>query len=153
MPGVSQTMSTDVARRPATKPDKTFLWEATRQAYRDVVVRQWGQWDDVIQEANFSEKWEQADFEVVELAGKPVGAIWTTDEGAFLRLREVFLHPDHQSRGIGTQLVKQELETARRIHKPLRLRVLRKNRAHVLYERLGFVVTDESPEAVWMQAI
>jgi len=146
-------MPKDLARRPATESDKPFLWEATRQAYRDVVVRQWGQWDDEILETSFDEKWEQANFEVVELAGEQIGAIWTTDEGEFLRLREVFLLPDYQGRGIGTQLVKQELARARRLHKPLRLRVLRENRARVLYERLGFVVIDEAPETLWMQAV
>ena len=143
----------ELARRPATEPDKPFLWEATRQAYTDVVVRQWGQWHEEIQESNFNEKWEQADFEVVELAGEPIGAIWTTDEEEYMRLREVFLLSDYQGRGIGTQLVKQELARARRQHKPLRLRVLRENRARALYERLGFAVSSEAETTLWMEAV
>jgi GNAT superfamily N-acetyltransferase len=146
-------MSRELTRRAATESDKPFLWEANRQAYRDVVVRQWGHWDDESQERDFNEKWESADFELVELAGEPVGAIWTTDEGEFLRLREVFLLPEHQGKGIGTQLVKQELARARRESKPLRLRVLRENRARVLYERLGFTVSSDAQETRWMEAV
>ena len=143
----------EISRRLATESDKPFLWEANRQAYRDVVMRQWGQWHDEIQEGNFNEKWEQADFEIVEFAGEPIGAIWVTDEGEYFRLRELFLLPDHQGKGIGTQLVEQELARARRLHKPLRLRVLRENRAHVLYERLGFAVIDEEESTFWMEAV
>jgi ribosomal protein S18 acetylase RimI-like enzyme len=70
-------------------------------------------------------------------------AIWTTDEGEYLRLCEVFLLPDCQGQGIGSQLLKQELARARRLHKPLRVSVLRANRARALYERLGFAVCGE----------
>ena len=143
----------ELTRRLATESDKPFVWEANRQAYQDVVVRQFGQWDEDLQERDFNEKWERADFEVVELAGERVGAIWTTDEGEYLRLREVFLLPEYQGRGIGTQLVKQELARARHQHKPLRLRVLRENRARALYERLGFAVSSEAETTLWMEAV
>ena len=143
----------ELTRRLAAEPDKPFLWEAVRQAYEDVVVRQFGQWDEDLQESDFNEKWEHADFEVVEVAGERVGAIWTTDEGEYLRLREVFLLPDYQGKGIGTQLIEQELARARRQHKPLRLRVLRENRARALYERLGFTVSSEDETTLWMEAV
>ena len=143
----------ELKRRLAEESDKPFLWEANRRAYEDVVVRQFGQWDEDLQKRNFDEKWEQADFEVVELAGERIGAIWTTDEGEYLRLREVFLLPDCQGSGIGTQLVKQELARARRQHKPLRLRVLRENRARGLYERLGFAVFSKAETTLWMEAV
>ena len=146
-------MSIEPTRRPATESDKPFVWEANRQAYRDVVVRQWGQWDDEIQESNFNEKWESADFEVIERTGERVGAIWTTDEGEYLRLREVFLLPEYQGQRIGTQLVEQELARARRQNKPLRLRVLRESRARVLYERFGFAVVEEEESTLWMEAV
>ena len=143
----------ELTRRSAAESDKPFVWEANRRAYGDVVIRQFGQWDEDIQESDFNEKWEDADFEVVELAGERVGAIWTTDEGEYLRLREVFLLPDYQGKGIGTQLVKQELARARRQNKPLRLRVLRENRARALYERLGFAVSSEADTTLWMEAV
>ena len=150
---VRQTTPMELTRRLATESDKPFVWEANRQAYQDVVVRQFGQWDEESQERDFNEKWESADFELVELAGEPVGAIWTTDEGEYLRLREVFLLPDYQGKGIGSQLVKQELTRARQQHKPLRLRVLRENRARALYERLGFAVSSEAETTLWMEAV
>lgn len=43
-----------------------------------------------------------------------------------------------QSRGIGTSVLRRTCEEARRRNVPVRLRVLRRNRAQDLYRRLGF---------------
>ena len=142
-----------VTRRPAAESDREFVWNANMRAYHEVVVLQFGGWDGELQERNFSRKWECADFEVVEAGGEPVGAIWTTDEGDYLQLREVFLLPEHQGRGIGSQLVQQELARARRQKKPLRLRVLRESRARALYQRLGFSLCGETETGHWMEAV
>jgi ribosomal protein S18 acetylase RimI-like enzyme len=68
-----------------------------------------------------------------------------------LWLREVFLVPAEQGQGIGSKLVLQEIAGARRLGKPLRLRVLRQNRARALYERLGFSVCGETETQYWME--
>ena len=142
----------ETTRRPASQDDKPFVRGVNRQAYEELIVRLYGEWDERAQDSYFDQKWERADFEVVEVAGERIGAIWTTEDGDHLRLHEIFLLPDWQGRGIGSGLVKQELATARRLGKPLRLSVLRGNRARALYERLGFAVTEETETKVWMEA-
>ena len=143
----------ELTRRPAAELDRAFVWEANAQAYEAVVVRQFGGWDEALQKAKFNEKWEHADFEVIEVHGERIGAIWTTDEGEYLQLREVFLLPSHQGQGIGARLVQQELEEARCHGKPLRLRVLRESRARSLYERLGFAACGGTDTQYWMEAV
>jgi GNAT superfamily N-acetyltransferase len=49
--------------------------------------------------------------------------------------------PQFQNRGLGSFLLLQEIERARRIGLPLRLHTFRLNRALRFYERHGFVVT------------
>ncbi|GJM43164.1 MAG: hypothetical protein DHS20C21_00060 [Gemmatimonadota bacterium] len=142
-----------LTRRPAEDADKAFVQDANRAAYEDVVVRQFGQWDEAFHEYHFNKKWEDATFEIVESRSGPVGALWTTDEGDHLWLREVFLLPVFQGQGIGTALIRQELAKARRFKKPLRLRVLRENRALSLYERLGFSVCGETETHFLMEAV
>ena len=146
-------MTMEFTRRPASSQDRPFVEAANRRAYEELVVRQFGAWDDDTQARNFDEKWQRAGFEIVEVAGTPVGAIWTTDQGDHLRLREVFLLPEWQGRGLGSHLVRQELGKARRRCKPLRLSLLRMNRARSLYERLGFSVCGEEETKLWMQAV
>jgi GNAT superfamily N-acetyltransferase len=143
----------ELVRRAATEADKPFVWQANARAYEEVVTRQFGEWDAEQQERKFDDKWRRATFEVVELGGERVGAIWSTDEGDHLWLREVFLLPNHQQQGVGTELVRQEIVKARRRSKPLRLRVLRESRARALYTRLGFSVCGETETHFWMEAI
>ena len=143
----------ELVRRAATEADKPFVWQANARAYEEVVTRQFGEWDAEQQERKFDDKWRRATFEVVELGGERVGAIWSTDEGDHLWLREVFLLPNHQQQGVGAELVRQEIVKARRRSKPLRLRVLRESRARALYTRLGFSVCGETETHFWMEAI
>lgn len=77
----------------------------------------------------FDEKWRQGGFEVLELNGRCVGAVWVTNEVEFLQLRDLFLLAKYQGRGVGSYVVRQELEKARELGVPLRLRVLKKSLA------------------------
>ncbi len=56
----------------------------------------------------------------------------------------LFVAPEFQKRGIGTQLLEKQLDEARHLNVPVRLQVLRENLARQLYERLGFIVTGKT---------
>ena len=92
---------------------------------------------------------------VLELGEEPLEftdlARWTTSEAGYVRLRDLFLTPEYQGRGIGSRLVNEELAKARRLGKPLRLRVLKDNRARALYRRLGFTDCGETKTQYWME--
>lgn len=55
-------------------------------------------------------------------------------------------------RGVGSHVVRQELEKARELGVPLRLRVLKQSQAIALYERLGFTRCGETLTQYWMEA-
>jgi len=149
--GSGKTMK--LARRPAVESDRDFVWSAYSRAYREVVTRQFGAWHDGHQKPGFDEKWDRSGFEILEVDGTPAGAVWTTDERTFLQLREIFLVPTWQGKGIGTRVVRQELGKARSAGKPLRLRVLKESRALALYARLGFGICGETETQYWMEAV
>lgn len=54
------------------------------------------------------------------------------------------LLPEFQGRGIGTKLIQAVMGEAAGLGLPLRLQVLKANRARRLYERLGFHVYAET---------
>ncbi|WP_185859197.1 GNAT family N-acetyltransferase [Vreelandella populi] len=142
-----------IARLIAVESDLDFVWSAYSNAYQEVVECQFGAWEGKLQRSAFDEKWHQGGFEVLQLNGTSVGAVWVTNEGAFLQLREIFLAPENQGRGIGSQVVRQELEKAQAVGMSLRLRVLKQSRAIALYERLGFTRCGETQDQYWMEAI
>ena len=60
--------------------------------------------------------------------------------------------PDLQGQGIGTSVIHQVLDEAKRSGKPVALQVLKVNPARRLYERLGFSVTGENETRYFMKA-
>jgi GNAT superfamily N-acetyltransferase len=64
---------------------------------------------------------------------------------------QLYLLKEFQRRGLGTQLVKRLFVEARELNIPIRLRVLAVNPAKGLYERLGFVVVERTPERYFLE--
>jgi len=123
---------------PATEDDKVFLKNLNREVYEPVVIRQFGVWDDAFQDRQFEEKWAVQNYQIVELSGQRVGAIWISEESDHLWLREIQISPPHQNQGIGKKLLMKMMGEAKTSGVPIRLRVLTENRAKALYVRLGF---------------
>src|SRR6187551_2009676 len=108
--------------RPATPADTRFLKELHRGAYLDVIVRQFGYWDDDAQDYWFRKGLTEASFSIVEENGEPVGAIALQDSPERLYLAELQILPEWQARGLGTALLRMQLEHARQAQKPIGLR-------------------------------
>ncbi len=114
-------------------------------AYRDVVERQFGGWDDSQQDAYFESTWPQHDHEIVEWDGEPCGYVAVEFGATRVELHELVLDPAYQNRGIGTTIVIDTVTRARQIGLPSFLQVLRENRAARLYERFGFEEYEQTP--------
>jgi ribosomal protein S18 acetylase RimI-like enzyme len=130
--------------RPATAADTPFLRELHRAAYRALVVRQFGSWDEREQDAFFEQSLRDADFEVILDGERAVGAVGTRLHDDHLFLAEMQVLPEHQNRGIGTAILRAQIRRAGELERPLGLQVLRENRAKALYERHGFAVIGET---------
>jgi ribosomal protein S18 acetylase RimI-like enzyme len=78
---------------------------------------------------------------VILLGDIPIGSmiLWgSVDE---LRLVDISILPEHRNHGFGTELITNLILDSKLRKLPLRLSVLRGNRAIHVYERLGFVIT------------
>lgn len=140
----------EVTLRPATIDDKVFLFDLARTVYKQLVIDQFGTWDEPLQKSNFERKWERANYRIIGINDKRIGTIWTTEEKDHIRLNEIQLLPEFQRQGIGSDLVSNELEKAKKCSKALRLRLLKENSAIYFYERLGFAVYDETESHFFM---
>ena len=125
-------------RRPATSSDTEFARISHHAAYRDVVCRQFGAWDGALQDQLFEEKWIPDQFEIVLCDGNPCGFLSVEDQPDHIYISEIVIAPQFQGRGIGSRLLNEEMQRGREAKSPLRLQVLRENRAIELYRRLGF---------------
>jgi len=125
--------------RPAAATDREFARHAHHQAYHDVVVRQFGKWDEALQDNFFAGDWAGAKVEILLWDGVPCGYASIEHHTDCIHVRELVLLPEYQQRGIGTSLLNVTIAQARERCVPVKLGVLRQNRAIGLYRRLGFV--------------
>ena len=130
--------------RPATPADMPFLRNLHHAAYRDLVARQFGTWDEREQDRFFEQSLRDADYQVIFDGAVAVGAVGTSLHTDHLFLAELQILPEHQNRGIGTLILKAQIQRATELERPLGLQVLRENRAKGWYERHGFAVIGET---------
>lgn len=130
--------------------DREFLWEVHRTALRPAVEATWG-WDETFQAHYFAEHFTTGDRFIVSVDGVDAGVVHFTAKEDHLFLATVALLPEHQGRGTGTDLVNMVLVEGERRNLPVRLQVLKVNRARRLYERLGFEAYGESETHVLME--
>ena len=146
-------LNMEFVKRQSTEKDKEFVYELSRTVYKDLVIKQFGKWDEKWQRDYFEEKWKHSGYQIVEKCSRKIGAIWTTRHSNQILLKEIQLLPEFQSQGIGTELIMEQLKTAREKNIPIRLQVLRYNRARSWYEKHGFTVCGETDSHYLMECI
>jgi GNAT superfamily N-acetyltransferase len=142
-----------ISLRPVTADDEGFLLEIYKSSRGDD-LRGLGWTEDRIseflgmqyeaQQRFFESEYKRAVDEIVLFDGKPAGRLVVERREHEVRLIDVALLPEHRNRGIGSFLIRKLQDEARLERKPLRLQVIRFNRAVNLLERLGLVRTSET---------
>ena len=142
-----------ISVRPVTADDEEILLEIY-QSSRGDDLRGLGWAEDRIseflgmqyeaQQKFYESEYQRATDEIILWEGKPAGRLIVERREHEIRCVDVALLPEHRNRGIGTFLIQKLQDEARREKKPLRLQVIRFNRAVNLFERVGFVRTSET---------
>ena len=124
--------------RPAEAGDVEFARSAHHAAYRDVVERQFGPWDEAAQDKFFAADWDPRTAEIILADGSLCGYCIVERRVDDIHARELVIHPDFQGQGIGSFLLRRLQDEARSRSVPVRLGTFHENRAVKLYARLGF---------------
>lgn len=133
--------------RPATPEDEEFLFRLYA-ASRAEEVAAWG-WTENARNAflvmqfrarqgGYRAAFPDAEDRIAERGGLAIGRFLVDRSADRLVLVDVALVPEERGAGIGTRLVSELLEEARRSGRPVHLQVELANPARRLYERLGF---------------
>jgi ribosomal protein S18 acetylase RimI-like enzyme len=103
------------------------------------------------QRRSYESAYKDAEHQIVELDGQPIGRLMVLREKDFALLVDIALLAEHRGRGVGGRLVRELMQQCARDGVTLRLQVLKSNPALRLYERLGFIRTGEDQMYVQME--
>ena len=137
--------------RRATADDTEFAFRVLKETMREYAVATWGTWWEEESRRETVEQVISGRTEIIELNGSAVGIQLVERTRTHMQLVQLYIAKEFQRRGLGTQLLKRLLVEAEESNLPIRLRVLTVNPAQRLYERLGFVVVEKTPERYFME--
>ena len=126
--------------------DHDFDWliQLHKESYHEVVLRQFGEWDDEFQRNMFVESRKIQAPKIILFNGADAGAFSFEHRANYDWIQDIELTTQYRNKGIGTAIIKNCISQARNSAKPLRLQVLHRNEsAQRLYNRLGFVQINE----------
>lgn len=115
------------------------------------LLTQLNAWDERDTLARFNGYFRLRETRIIHCDGQDVGFFQVSETPSEITLAQIHIEPQFRHRGIGTFLVQGLLRDAAARDKPVLLSVVRGNRARGLYERLGFLVTDEDATKLHMR--
>lgn len=146
-----------VIRRPIRETDKKFLYRVFlasveyQRSFVDCTDEQW----DALQQGQFQlqtefydEHWKKgADFDVIELRGKPIGRIleWRgLDEGRErIHIVDFTLLFEHRNQGIGSHVMKELTDRADSCGMPIQTRITPVEPSRPFLERHNFTLLED----------
>jgi ribosomal protein S18 acetylase RimI-like enzyme len=138
--------------RQATDDDYEYLYRLNEATMRTYAEQTYGPWDETLNRRIFAERFRPATTQILVVDGQDAGMLEVLPTETGIHLANIRVAPEYQGRGIGTRLVSEVLRDAHGRGLSVTLGVLKVNPARRLYERLGFVVVEESEQRYRMEA-
>jgi GNAT superfamily N-acetyltransferase len=143
---------TKTQQRPANEDEREFIFDIYAATLRPYIEWAWG-WNEAFQRDGFWKHHPIDQFRVVTVGNKIAGGIHVEEQEALNFIRMIFLLPEFQKHGVGSELLQGEIARATEVGKQLHLKVIKINPAKNLYDRLGFVVVDEDDATYHMRLV
>jgi GNAT superfamily N-acetyltransferase len=149
-----------IALRPALPEDDEFLLDvfaSTRVVELehlppDESIRQAFLRSQFTAQLSHYRKWfPDASHDVVLVAGQPVGRLFVERTGSEVRVLDIAMLPQYRNAGIGTKLLNDLQAEANAQRIPVRLYVEAFSPSRRLFDRLGFIATEEQGYHILME--
>jgi ribosomal protein S18 acetylase RimI-like enzyme len=153
------TMKTCFRLRKARPADQDFLLRLYASTRGDIATSDLplAQKQELInmqftaQAQHYASYFPNADNLIVMQRRQPIGRLYVDRAMDEIRVVDILLAEQARGKGIGTQLLTSLLDEARIADKPVRLHVLKHDRAMALYQRLGFEIIAEKELHFFME--
>ena len=134
----------------ATEKDREFSYQVKKAAEGSYITAIWG-WDEEEQRRFHARAWEERRPDIIRYEGERIGTLYAREEEGALHIRQFFILPEWQNKGIGSLLLRRVLSHADRIGAVARVTFLKGNRVEALYGRFGFRLTLQRDHFCFME--
>ncbi len=135
---------------PATPDDFAGIYRLCEATLRGYVEADLGDCFEQVAHKALKNLLAKGAFSKMYLDGHCVGALAVEACATHVQLEELYVEPAHQSRGLGTAVMRRVMAQAAAQCKPVHLHVLASNPARAFYELLGFVITRQTRQVTYL---
>lgn len=135
----------DYKIRFATPDDHDLIYGLKAESVRPYVEKNWG-WDEDYQRKDFDSEFSHMEqFNVIEVDSKFAGLVQYYFEYPYFEVVEIHLLPEYRGKGIGSQILRYLQKACIAQDRKIRIGCFKENhRAKALYQKLGFMQTEET---------
>ncbi|NIS67400.1 MAG: GNAT family N-acetyltransferase [Proteobacteria bacterium] len=128
---------------PATKDDYEFSYHVKKVAEGEYIKRIWG-WDEALQRDFHQKHWRERQPDIIKYGSKAIGTLSVVRDEGGIQIRQFYILPEYQKKGIGSYLLQRILKKADEEGLVSRLSYFKGNPVESLYKRNGFHPVKES---------
>jgi len=90
---------------------------------------------------------------IILLNNQKIGLLKVAKNKTEIEIHQIQIAPNYQNKGIGKQIIQSILQEASAKKIPVKLSVLKVNKAQTLYKNLGFAIYDENEYSYFMKTV
>jgi ribosomal protein S18 acetylase RimI-like enzyme len=90
---------------------------------------------------------------IILLQDQKIGLLKLVETNTEIEILQIQIAPDHQNKGFGKGIIQSIIKEASTKKIPVKLSVLKVNKAQTLYQNLGFVIYDENEYSYFMETV
>jgi N-acetylglutamate synthase-like GNAT family acetyltransferase len=135
----------------ATEEDIEFLLWLRKQTMTEHLVNAGNEINEEIFLNRINYHFDDA--EIILLENQKIGLLKSAENKKEIEILQIQIEPNHQNKGIGKEIIQAIIQKASIKNIPVKLSVLKVNKAQNLYKTLGFEIYDENEYSYFMKTI
>jgi N-acetylglutamate synthase-like GNAT family acetyltransferase len=98
-------------------------------------------------------KYHFEDAKIILSKNQKIGLLKLVENETEIEILQIQIEPNHQNKGIGKEIIQVIIQKASTKNIPVKLSVLKVNKAQNLYKTLGFEIYDENKYSYFMKTL